>query len=102
MLTIKESYDWKVEGQFILTDSDECNIKYIAQLTDPNNMDILLREAIAGRLAAEICYPLTGSTKQQAAMWEIYKLKLREAKSIDAQEGNPESLIDDTFLNARL
>lgn len=94
--------DWKVEGRYILTDSQTCNIKYIAQITDPNEMEVLLREAIAAALAADGCFSITGSTAQQEAMLKIYEKKISEARSADAQEGNPDTLIDDTFLDARL
>jgi hypothetical protein len=100
----EDGYVWKVEGRWLLTDSTTANILYIAQLTDPNDMDIMLRETIATRLAADICYALTGSTSQQEIMWSLYEEKLRMAKSADAQEGVPDSIDTnvDTFLNARL
>jgi hypothetical protein len=102
-----EEYDedgekWKIEGRFIVTDSTTCNILYIAQLTDVNDMEILLREAIAARLAADICYALTGSSTQQDKQWTIYEQKIRQAKSVDAQEGVPEEIVNDSFLDARL
>lgn len=95
------SYSWKVAGRYIETDADTCTIQFIKQVTDPNEMDILLREAISARLAAEICYPLTGSKTMQELMWNIYTQKIREAKSVDAQEGTPEEYTEDTFLDAR-
>ncbi len=95
------SYKWKVEGRFIVTDAPTCTILYLKQILDPNEMDILLREAISTRLAAEIAYPLTGIKSIQDAMWNLYERKIREAKSVDAQEGSPEELTEDTFLNAR-
>ncbi|MDD5348432.1 MAG: hypothetical protein PHT59_07455 [Candidatus Omnitrophica bacterium] len=99
---IDEGYKYVIEGRYILTDADTCNIKYIAQLTDANDMDILLRETIAARLAAEIAFPLTGQKNIADAMWNLYERKLREARSIDAQEGTPETIMEDTFLDSRL
>jgi|GEM_PF-90248 len=97
----ESGYKWKVEGRFILTDAATCYIEYLKRITDVNEMDMLLREAIATRLAADICYALTGSSTQQERLWILFEQKLRQAKSIDAQEGTPESLTTDTFLNAR-
>jgi len=106
VLSMKEhddyGYKWNVEGRFVVTDSTTCNILYIAQLTDANDMEILLREAIAARLAADICYALTGSSTQQDKMWMLYEQKIRQAKSVDAQEGTPAEMFDDPFLDARL
>lgn len=97
----EDGYGWKVEGRWLLTDSTTAYILYLAQLTDANDMDILLRETIAARIAADICYALTGSSVQQDKMWQVYEMKLRQAKSVDAQEGTPEEYHQDTFLDAR-
>lgn len=96
-------YTFKIEGRWLLTDSPTCYITYIAQITDINEMDILLCEAIAARLAADICYALTGSSSQQADMWQLYEQKIRQAKSIDAQEGTAETeeSWSNTFLLSR-
>ncbi|MFH1230561.1 MAG: hypothetical protein V1709_03600 [Planctomycetota bacterium] len=102
VLEMEEEYEWNVEGRFVVTDAPTCNIKYIAQLTDANDMEILLREAIAARLAADICYALTGSSAQQDKMWILYEQKIRQAKSVDAQEGTPAEMFEDPFLTARL
>ena len=101
VLEMKEDYVWKVEGRWIVTNAPTCNILYLARLTDVNEMEVLLREAIAARLAADICYALTGSSPQQDKMWILYEQKIRQAKSVDAQEGTPDSLSDDTFLDSR-
>ncbi len=95
-------YKWKIEGRWIVTDSTTANILYLKRVTDVNEMDLLLREAIAARLAADICYALTGSSKREDSLWIIYEQKIRRAKSVDAQEGTPEETTEDTFLNARV
>lgn len=97
----EETYPWKVEGRYILTDNTECKIKYIAQITDTNEMEVLLRDTIAARLAAEICNALAGP-KMFEGIWKLYQAKLREARSVDAQEGTTDSLTSDPFLDARL
>jgi hypothetical protein len=101
VIDMEEDYKYKIEGQYILTNSSTCTITYISLVTDPNIMDVLFREALSAQIAADICYSITGSTTQQQQMWALAEKKLRAAKSADAQEGSPESLIDDTFLNAR-
>ena len=106
VMKMKESeeygYKWKILGRFLETDSSTCTILYLAQLKDVNDMDVLLRGTIAARLAAAICYALTGSSTQQDKLWALYQLKLREAKSVDAQEGSVEQMFSDPFLDARL
>ena len=97
----EDGYKWKIEGRFLLTDADSSNILYLYQITDVNEMEVLLREAIAARLAADICFALTGSPTQQDKMWVLYEQKIRQAKSVDAQEGTPETMATDTFLDSR-
>ena len=104
VISIEEDYKWKIEGRWLVTDAPTCNILYIARLTDVNDMEVLLREAIAARLAADICYALTGSSTQQDKMWLLYEQKIRQAKSVDAQEGVPEeqqTTSSDDFMAAR-
>ena len=95
-------YGWKIEGRWLLTDATTAYIRYIAQITDVNDMEILLKDAIATRLAADICYALTGSSTQQDKMWMLFEQKIRQAKSVDAQEGTPLVLFSDPFWDARL
>lgn len=105
VLSMKEQedsgYEWKIEGRWLLTDSTTCTILYLAQLTDANDMDILLRETIATRLAADICYALTGSATMAEKLWALYERKLRDARSVDAQEGTPDEMTTDPFSDAR-
>ncbi|MHA2067859.1 MAG: hypothetical protein ACXABY_26140, partial [Candidatus Thorarchaeota archaeon] len=54
-------YEWKVEGLYVVTDAETCNIRYTKQLTDVNEMSGRLRQAIAFKLAAHIGFNLTGS-----------------------------------------
>lgn len=98
----ESGYVWKIEGRWLFTDSTTANILYLKRVTDVNEMDLLLREAIAARLAADICYALTGSSKQQDKMWLLYEQKVRRAKSVDAQEGIPDETTHDTFIDARI
>jgi len=94
-------YAWKVEGRAVLTDATTCSIRYIYRCTVVNNYDALLCSALAARLAAEIAYPLTQSNTLLKAMWDLYRLKIAEARSADAQEGTPDTVMEDTWLDAR-
>ena len=81
--------DYKVEGRKILTDESTVNLVYLARVTDPNEYDMLLVEAIAARLAADISYNLANSTSLTPTMWQLYESKLSEARFVDATEGTP-------------
>lgn len=82
-------YAWKIEGRKLLTDEAAVNLLYIGRVTDVNLFDSLLIDAIATRLAAELAHPLTAKMNTVTAMWELYKIKLQEARGVNAQEGTP-------------
>lgn len=93
---------WTVEGRQIVSDlPSPIRILYLRRISDPEAADPLFREALAARLARELAEPLGKSTSLQQAMAELYEGKLREARSVDGQEGTPEILAADTWLTAR-
>ena len=103
--------DFQVEGRKIVSDEDTINLRYIARVTDPNEYDQLLIEAIAARLAADTSFALVQSTSLTNAMFALYESKLSEARFVDATEGTPGavdnvtvsgSLQSDVLVNARL
>lgn len=101
----------RVEGRKIATDESTLNIIYIGRNTDPNIYDTLLIETISASLAADIAYPLIGSSTLASQMYSIYINKLKEARFVDATEGTPGAissvtepggLQSDIFTAARL
>ena len=104
----KLDLDYKVEGRTIVSDEQTMKIKFIARVTDPNEYDTLLVESIAARLAADICYGITNSNALVANMVALYESKLKEARFVDATEGQPGVegadlgvVQADTFINSR-
>jgi len=97
----KKSYEFKVEGDWLLTNESEAQILYINDI-DATDMDQLLIEAISARLAATIAFPLTNSDRTAEAMWKLYLMKLDEAQNIDAFEGTADRIEADDWVNTRL
>lgn len=94
--------EYRIEGRRILSDDGApLKILYIGALTDPTQFGPLLANAIAARLAAELAYPLTASTSFSQAMGQFYRDKLSEARAIDAQEGTPERIEANDWLESR-
>ena len=100
----------RVEGRKILCNEDTVNLIYVGRVTDPNQYDMLLIESISAALAADLAYPLAGSTSLSQEMRAVYEEKLREARFVDATEGTPASITSvtdsgsieaDTFIRAR-
>ena len=93
---------WKVEGRQILTDEGApLNIEFIARITDEQEFDALLADAIAMRLGAAVAYRLTNSRSKEKEVRELYRRVLREARSVDGQEGTTDPPLTDEFLDSR-
>ena len=102
VLGLEENSDeWEIEGRYLNCNTNVMYVKYIQKITDVTQMDALLAEAISSRLAHALAYGLTQSSSMREAMWENYKAKLREARSIDAQEGMSRQVEASEFLEAR-
>ena len=102
-------YDYKVEGRKILANHGTLKIQYISRVEDPNQYDELLRETISAALSADIAYAITSSNPVANNMYKLFQDKLREARFVDATEGqstNPDNGQSDvigssSFINSR-
>ena len=102
-------YDYKVEGRKILANHGTLKIQYISRVEDPNQYDELLRETISAALSADIAYAVTSSNPVANNMYKLFQDKLREARFVDATEGqstNPDNGQSDvigssSFINSR-
>ena len=84
----------KVEGRKILTNNSSMKILYVARIEDPNEYDELLRETISAALAADIAYAITSSNPVSINMYNLYQTKLKDARFVDATEGQNTSQED--------
>ena len=92
---------FKIEGRKLLTDEATVYLIYIAKITDVNEYDTLLQEAIATRLAAELAYAVTSNATLAATLADQYEKKIKEARFVDATEGTAEVIDSSTFINSR-
>lgn len=98
----ENGYAWVREGDKILTDETAINIKYIKRITDATKFTPAFISAFSARLEAELAYPIANSAELAKTKYEVYALKLKAAKSLDAQEGRAmDSLAPDAWLNSR-
>ena len=73
-----------------------------ARITDANEYDAMLTETLSARMAHEISYGLANSTTHTEQLWNLYLMKLSEARFADATEGTPAELMSDNFTTVRL
>ena len=96
------SKDWQIEGKKIFTDdAAPLYIRYIYNVTDPNEMSPLLREAISARLALELCEEITQSNTKKAALEAEYKDIIARAKKSNAVQSIPVVPAEDTWITCR-
>jgi hypothetical protein len=97
-----EAEKWVVEGRQILTGmGDPIFIKYTSLVGDPSRFDPLFVEALSARVASDIAVQLSESVSRAQGLWQVYQMKLVEARRRDAQEGQPERLPQGDWIDAR-
>lgn len=97
-----EGAGWTVEGRAVLTDAaGPLRLRYVRRLADAGLIDPLLAEAIAARLAAELCETLTQSTSKRQALLEDYAEIVTRARAADGQEGSPPPVAESPWVLAR-
>ena len=97
-------YPFKIEGGFLLTNATSAKIKYIkrpASRDDTSDFDAQLVQAIAMSLASEIAMDLTGQAQIRDLMLGKYQAVLSEARSIDSQEGTPQVIEANEWIDSR-
>lgn len=91
--------DWKIEGDFILSmTASPLEIKYIADVDDPNKYDSLFFEAMACSLALQTCEEITQSTSRKANILDEYTTAIAEAKRCGAIEKEAQEFPEDEWL----
>tara|TARA_R110000803_G_scaffold8066_3_gene25996 strand:+ start:3203 stop:3769 length:567 start_codon:yes stop_codon:yes gene_type:complete len=91
----------EIEGRKLMTNVSSVNLLYLKKITDPNDMDSLFVGAYTAKLAAELAVAVSGSRSLSEQMWQLYERKVREARTIDSQEGTPLGLDAQSILDVR-
>lgn len=98
--------DWQIEdsGEVLAVytnDSAPLNVRYVQQVADANKMDPLFREALATKLALELCEAITQSNSKKDLLFRDYDTIIKTAKHTNAIENVPQQAADDTWITAR-
>lgn len=92
---------YRIEGDKLLSDTSTAKIKYIAYITDTGSYDAALNMAIKARLAADLAYPITGSSTLADRLYAKYERVLARAKSIDGQNGGQQFIKSNDLIDGR-
>lgn len=94
---------WVYENnQILINDSSGIEVLYGRYITDASKFDAQFAAVCAYALAVELAYPITQSSSLAERLQTMTDKKLREARSMNAQErGSVEAIRSDQWLNAR-
>lgn len=95
--------EWVVEGRRLLcNEGTSIKLKYVKRITDTNDFDPLLIDALVLSLAIKLAVPLSTLPKMvDALVKELELITLPLARTIDGQEGSTESLDVETWMGSR-
>ena len=93
--------DWVLEGRSIVSNwAAPLNVRYIRLVTDPNIMDPLFREVLAGQIAVATCEALTGSSTKQAVIEQRMAALLATAFRTGGLEQRPADPVASSWVTA--
>lgn len=94
--------DWQIEGRKLLTsDGDTLYLRYIKRVEDPNEFDPLFIDALAGRLALQLCESITQSNTKKNLLELEYRDTIASARRTSAIEKLPVEPPEDDWISVR-
>jgi hypothetical protein len=84
--TDDDRYEHRIEDGKLLCNRSAVKIKYVRQVTDPNEFDSLFKDSLAARIAYALAIPLTDDKGLKEEMWQMYEDTILEAQASDAFE----------------
>lgn len=98
---IDGDHPYKIEGNYLLTNSSTIKFIYVRRIEDVTRFDPLFTEALILALAIRLSYILIGSNSREGALKEELQRVLFQAKQVDGQDDTPDSLNASTFLESK-
>jgi len=92
----------EIQGRQLLTEEAAVDITYVQRLEDISQFDSLLYQALVFRMAWKLAFPIMRSHTVMGQMGQMYEAVVREARTIDSQEGTPETIETHTITELRL
>jgi len=91
---------WVSVGMEVYTCVDDIAAEYIYDIPEPE-MDVLMEEALAAKLALAISYTITGSGQRESSLASLYDRKMEEARIVDRQESSHMNFSISTLTDPR-
>lgn len=97
-----DNIDWFKEQNLILAITDVMYIRYIFRQKQVAYFSPNFQQAVAARLAHDICTPLTHNEKLKGMMWDEYLIRVEWTGALDGVQGVSQPLIKSSeLINAR-
>jgi hypothetical protein len=93
--------EWTRHNQYIIANSENVHMWGVRAEANPTRYTNLFVQALAARIAADLCIPITQNQKLQVDMWNLYEAKLREAAARDGAQSRSEEIYADRLVRAR-
>lgn len=94
--------DWSVEEGYLVAGLEGTFFcKGIRQVTDVSKFPHTYVQALAARLAATICVPLTKNLKREQQLYGIFDAFIAEAASASGRQGSSEVIAPGSFNQVR-
>lgn len=93
--------NFKIVGRALHCDDSSFNLEYISRIS-VNDMDGALLAAVIAKLAEYLAFAITNSGSMADAMVKRFEMALVKATIADSQEGTPDEIDDNSYINARI
>lgn len=93
---------YRIEGRYLATEATEIGILYVYMCEDPNVYTSAFTEALACKLAHDVCFDLTNNANRQTELLRLYKGEfLPVAKNRNSRDRTPPEVKDGLWASAR-
>jgi hypothetical protein len=96
-----DSRGWSREGNKVLAKEATVYLWGTQRIDDPGQFTPAFVQALAARIAADLCVPLTENRQLQVDLWNLYERKVSEAAATDGGQGANEIIKSDSLVNIR-
>ena len=79
-------HDYEIQGQVLLTNQPDAELAYVSISIAENFFTPIFTNALATKLAIELCKPISGSTELKSHLEQELRALLGEAGQIDAND----------------
>lgn len=97
----KGGLPYALERGYIACNFSPIVVKFIYQETDVTKYDSLFVLALSARLAHSMAQRRIQSSAREKELYDLYRSYVKEARSVDSQEGTAGELTADDWLDAR-